>query len=148
MLEPAGFCLHFLRQNRAGQLYINSRSSVMELGPGPARHSRTCTWACALASSSCCVLGFGNAVQFWATEGTQTEQKQRRGTERANRDWRESSSCRVLRFGSAFQFWAAEGTQTEQKQRRGIERQDRDWRERAIDSKNSSYPAVLQIVCW
>jgi hypothetical protein len=41
------------------------------------------------------------------------------------------------------QFWAAEGTQTEQKQRRGTERGDRDWRERRIDSKNSSYPAVL-----
>jgi hypothetical protein len=52
-------------------------------------------------------------------------------------------STRVLGFGSAFQFWAAEGTQTEQKQRRGTERGDRDWRERAIDSKNSSYPAVL-----
>jgi len=28
-------------------------------------------------------------VQFWAAEGTQTEQKQRRGTERGGRDWRE-----------------------------------------------------------
>jgi len=54
-----------------------------------------------------------------------------------------SSSCHILGFGSAVQFWAAEGTQTEQKQRRGTKRGDRDWRERAIDSKNSSYPAVL-----
>ncbi len=67
-------------------------------------------------------LGFRSAVQFWAVEGTQTEQKQRRGIERGDRDWRESSSCRVLGFGSALQFWAAEGMQTEQKQRRGTER--------------------------
>ncbi len=142
MSEPAKFCLHFLRQNRA----LPDRSCCV-LGFGSVVQQKGSCRVLGFGSvvqqkGSCRVLGFGSAVQLWAAEGTQMEQKQKRGTERGDRDWRKSSSCRVLRFG------AAEGTQTEQKQRRGTERGDRDWRERAIDSKNSSYPVVLQIVCW